>query len=268
MTKQRLVPKQGKDVDLKDYDPDYTGDYDKEKAKEETERLHGRLYELQEMLYAQSQKALLIILQAMDAGGKDSTIKSVFEGINPQGVYVISFKSPTPEEVSHDFLWRVHKHVPPKGLIAIFNRSHYEDTLIVRVNELVPQKVWEGHYDHINNFEKLLSDANTRILKFYLHISKEEQKQRFEERLADPTKHWKWRTGDLETRAKWDVYMKAYEATLTRCNTDYAPWHIVPSNHKWYRNLVITQAIVEAMESMKLAYPPAEEGLDKVVIPD
>lgn len=268
MTKQRIIPKQGKEVDLKEYDPNYTDDYDKDTAKEETERLNGRLYDLQEMLYAQSQKALLIILQAMDAGGKDSTIKSVFEGINPQGVYVISFKSPTPEEVSHDFIWRVHKHVPPKGYIAIFNRSHYEDTLIVRVNELVPQKVWEGHYDHINNFEKLLSDANTRILKFFLHISKDEQKRRFEERLAQPEKHWKWHTSDLETRAKWDAYMEAYEATLTRCNTDYAPWHIVPANHKWYRNLVITQAIVETMEDMKLAYPPAEEGLDKVVIPD
>jgi PPK2 family polyphosphate:nucleotide phosphotransferase len=220
------------------------------------------------MLYAQGKYALLIVLQAMDAGGKDSTIKKVFEGINPQGVYVASFKVPTEEELAHDFLWRIHQRAPRKGFIGIFNRSHYEDVLVTRVNKLITPEECERRYDQINAFERLLSDTGTRILKFYLHISKEEQKQRFEDRLKKPDKHWKFAKGDLPARKKWDKYMEAYGEALSRCNTDYAPWFIVPANKKWYRDVVITRAIVETMESMGLAYPEPEDGLNKVKIPD
>lgn len=268
MAKQVLHPKPGGIVRLAEYDPDYTGDYDKETARKEVKVLQDRLRDLQEMLYAQGKYSLLIVLQAMDAGGKDSTIRSVFEGINPQGVRVTSFKAPTPEELSHDFLWRIHQHTPEKGYIGIFNRSHYEDVLIVRVNELVSRDVWQKRYDHINHFEQLLADSGTRILKFYLHISKDEQKERFQDRLDKPDKHWKFSKGDLPVRERWNDYMAAYEDVLTRCNTDDAPWYIVPANRKWYRNLAIMWTIVNTLENMNLAYPPPEEGLDEVVIPD
>ncbi len=268
MPKQNLTPKPGASVNLKDYDPGYRGGMDKDTALKEVERLQGRMRELQEMLYAQGRQSLLIVLQAMDAGGKDGTIKKVFDGVNPQGVHVTSFKAPTKEELAHDFLWRIHQHTPPKGYIGIFNRSHYEDVLIVRVANLAPPKVWKKRYGHINHFERLLTDSNTRILKFFLHISKEEQKERFQERLDRPDKNWKFSKGDLGVRQQWDDYMEAYEAALTRCNTDYAPWHIVPANRKWYRNWVIAKVIVDTLESMELAYPPPEKGLDKVVIPD
>lgn len=268
MAQQPLVPKPGSPVKLHDFDPEYRGDLNKKEARETEAQLEARLAELQEMLYAQGKYSLLIVLQAMDAGGKDGTIKHVFDSVNPQGVRVVSFKAPTAEELSHDFLWRVHQHTPPKGYIGIFNRSHYEDVLVVRVNSLVPAEVWQERYDHINHFERLLADSGTRILKFFLHISKDEQKERFEERLARPDKHWKFSTGDLPVREQWDDYMDAYEAVLTRCNTDYAPWHIVPSNKKWYRNFIISKTIVETLESMNLAYPDPEPGLDKVVIPD
>jgi PPK2 family polyphosphate:nucleotide phosphotransferase len=268
MAKQLLVPSPGSKVRLKDYDPNYHEDYDKKSAIKETDRLQEQMQELQEMLYAQGTQALLIVLQAMDAGGKDGTIKKVFEGINPQGVHVTSFKAPTLEELSHDFLWRIHQHTPPKGFIGIFNRSHYEDVLVVRVNKLAPRDQWQPRYQHINHFERLLSDSGTRILKFYLHISKEEQKERLQARLDTPDKRWKFAIGDLPVRERWDDYMEAYEAVLTRCNTDYAPWFIVPANYKWYRDLVVARAIVETMEAMNLAYPPPEGNLDKVVIPD
>jgi PPK2 family polyphosphate:nucleotide phosphotransferase len=267
-SKQLIVPQAGNKVHLKDHDPDYHENYDKKSAIKETDRLQERMQEFQEMLYAQSTQALLIVLQAMDAGGKDGTIKKVFEGMNPLGVRVTNFKAPTPEELSHDFLWRVHQNTPPKGYIGIFNRSHYEDVLIVRVNNLVPRNVWQARYQHINHFERLLADSGTRILKFYLHISKDEQKARLQSRLDTPEKRWKFAIGDLPVRERWDDYMDAYEAVLTRCNTDFAPWHIVPANHKWYRDLVVTRAIVQAMEAMNLAYPPPEAELDKVVIPD
>jgi PPK2 family polyphosphate:nucleotide phosphotransferase len=192
----------------------------------------------------------------------------VFEGVNPQGVRVTSFKAPTAEELAHDFLWRVHQHTPPKGYIGIFNRRHYEDVLIVRVNNLAPKATIAKRYDHINNFEHYLADSGTRILKFFLHISKEEQKERFQERLDNPDKLWKFSMGDLPVREHWDDYMVAYEAALSKCNTEYAPWHIVPANRKWYRNLVITKAIVNTLEAMNPQYPAPETGLDQVVIPD
>lgn len=264
----RLVPKPGSKVRLADYDPDDRGGLKKREAMEQMVELRERLRHLQELLYAQGEHALLIVLQAMDAGGKDGTIRHVFTGVNPQGVRVASFKVPTAEELSHDFLWRIHKQVPARGYIGIFNRSHYEDVLIVRVNGLAPKEVWQARYDHINHFEKLLAASNTHILKFYLHIDRAEQKRRFEKRLARPDKHWKFSAADLKVRTRWDDYMEAYEDVLARCNTSYAPWYVVPANRTWYRNYVITKAIVEKLESMPLAYPPAEEGLDKIVIPD
>jgi PPK2 family polyphosphate:nucleotide phosphotransferase len=228
----KFAPKPGKKIHLKDYDPDFHGDFVKETAVAETFHLQQKLADLQEKLYAQASQSLLLVLQAMDTGGKDGTIKKVFEGINPQGVRVTAFKAPTANELAQDFLWRVHPHVPPKGYIGIFNRSHYEDVLVVRVNNLVPKKAWEKRYDHINNFERLLADSGTRILKFYLHISKDEQKKRLQSRLDHPDKNWKFATGDLPVRQQWDAYMEAYEAALTRCNSQEEPTNILTANRK------------------------------------
>jgi PPK2 family polyphosphate:nucleotide phosphotransferase len=219
-------------------------------------------------LYAEAQRSVLIVIQAMDTGGKDGLIKHVFRGLNPAGVAVTSFKRPSEEELAHDFLWRIHQNAPRKGMIGVFNRSHYEDVLVVRVHELVAKSVWKKRYDQINEFEELISESGTTILKFFLHISKDEQKRRLEDRLQEPHKHWKFNVGDLEERKLWDDYMKAYEAALSKCNNEYAPWHIVPANHKWYRNYVVTKALVEAMDGMELKYPPAAEGLESIVIPD
>jgi len=265
--KQSIQIPDGEKIRLKDFDPDYTGKYaDKDEAKAETEKNIERLAELQEVLYAEGKHALLIILQAMDAAGKDGTIKQVMSGVNPQGCIVTSFKAPTPLELAHDFLWRVHQHAPPKGYLGIFNRSHYEEVLIVRVHNLVPEKVWRERYEHINNFEKLLADNGVAILKFFLHISKDEQKERLEKRLADKSKNWKFNPGDLKERDLWDNYMEAYEDAINKCNTPWAPWHVVPANKKWYRNLVISECIVEALESLDLKYPPAPEGIEQMVI--
>jgi PPK2 family polyphosphate:nucleotide phosphotransferase len=268
MPEQVIRPKAFSKVKLAKFDPDYTGDMEKEATKAETEKLKTRLDDLQEILYAQGKYSLLVVLQAMDGGGKDSTIEDVFSGINPQGFRIANFKAPTPEELSHDFLWRIHKHVPPKGYIGIFNRSHYEDVLVARVANLVPKAIWQSRYEHINHFERLLADSGVAILKFYLHISKEEQKERFQSRLDDPKKHWKFSRGDLPVREMWDEYMKAYEDAISNCNSEYAPWHVIPANRKWVRNYFITKALVEALEALPLEYPPSEEGLEDVVIPD
>jgi len=265
---QRLVPEPLSRVLLRDYSPDYTANLNKDSADALEDELEDRMKDLQEMLYAQGKYALLIVLQAMDAGGKDSTIKKVFDNVNPQGVNVTSFKVPTQEELARDFLWRIHNRVPRKGMIGIFNRSHYEDVLVVRINNLVPESVWKQRYDQINQFEKLLSDTGTRILKFYLHISKEEQRSRFQDRLDRPDKHWKFSKGDLAVREQWDDYMSAYEDVLTYCNTEYAPWHIVPANRKWYRDYIITKTIVDTLKQMDLSYPAPEEGLSEIIIPD
>lgn len=265
---QPLVPKPMTRISLKDFDPGYRGKYRKAQAKAEEQVLEERLERLQEMLYADGRYALLVVFQAMDAGGKDGAIRKVFDAVNPQGVRVTSFKQPTPIELAHDYLWRIHQQVPQKGFIGVFNRSHYEDVLIVRVNQLVDESVWKRRYDEINAFEKLLADSGTRILKFFLHISKDEQKKRFEERLSNPEKHWKFSKADLSVREKWDDYMRAYEDAISLCNTSYAPWHIVPANAKWYRDLIITKTIVDTLEGMGLRYPEAEPDLDQVVIPD
>ncbi len=256
-------------VNMADHDPDDIGGFrDRDDAEEELEANVERLKDLQNVLYAEGKHALLFVLQAMDAGGKDGTIRHVMGGLNPQGVHVASFKVPTSRELAHDFLWRIHQHTPGRGEISIFNRSHYEDVLVVRVHSLVPESVWRPRYDHINAFERLLSDSGVTIRKFFLHISKEEQKERFEKRLLNPRKNWKFSRGDLRERALWPDYISAYEEALSRCSTKDAPWYVIPANHKWYRNLVISRVLVEAMESLDMHYPPGEPDLDQVVIPD
>ena len=208
----------------------------------------------------------------MDTGGKDGTIKHVFSGVNPQGCRISSFKAPNPEERNHDFLWRYHKSAPAVGRIGIFNRSHYEDVLVVRVKNLAPEEVWRPRFELINNFEYNLTRNNISVLKFYLHISKDEQKRRLESRLADPEKRWKFSSNDIKERAYWDAYWDAYqeafEDAISETSTEYAPWYVVPANKKWYRNLVIARAIADTLEEMDPRFPPAEEGLQNVTIPD
>ncbi len=208
----------------------------------------------------------LIVLQAMDTGGKDGTIRHVFEGVNPQGVKVTSFKAPTSEELDHDYLWRVHRLMPGMGEIMIFNRSHYEDVLVVRVHELVPADVWRRRYDQINHFERMLGEEGTTILKFYLNIDQDEQKQRLQARLDDPDKRWKFNVGDLQERQLWSKYIKAYEDVLSKTSTEWAPWYIVPANHKWYRNLVVATTIVETLQSLKMKYPTPQVDLNEIII--
>jgi PPK2 family polyphosphate:nucleotide phosphotransferase len=268
MTQPLVVPA-GSQVRLSGYDPGETGAYrSKSAAKGDRKHYVARLQDLQEVLWAEGKHALLIILQAMDAGGKDGTIKHVFRGVNPQGCQVTSFKVPTKEELDHDYLWRIHKAVPGRGQIGIFNRSHYEDVLVVRVDNLVPEEVWRQRYEQINYFEKHLADTGTTILKFYLHISREEQKERFEARLNDPTKGWKFSTDDVEKRRRWDDYMQAYEEALSRCSTPWAPWYVIPADHKWYRNLLVSQIIVQALEKLDMRYPPLQEDPAEINIPD
>jgi len=263
-----LVPP-GAKVKLADYDPDFKGVCeDKDKAKKLLKRNLERLQELQDVLWAEDKHAILIVFQAMDGGGKDGTIKAVMRGVNPQGCQVSSFKVPTKEELAHDYLWRVHKVTPQRGYIGIFNRSHYEDVLVVRVHNMVPKEVWQQRYEQINQFEKLLADTGTTIIKFFLHISKAEQKQRFEERLQNPAKSWKFSAGDVEERAYWDDYMRAYEEALSRCSTPWAPWYVIPANRNWYRNLVVSQTIIDTLEGLNLQYPPPLPDADKYVVPD
>jgi PPK2 family polyphosphate:nucleotide phosphotransferase len=207
------------------------------------------------------------VFQALDAGGKDGTTRAVFEGVNPQGVHVTSFKAPTREELAHDFLWRVHRSVPAAGMIGVFNRSHYEDVLVVRVEELVPEAVWRPRFEQINQFERLLADTGTTILKFYLHISPEKQKEGFEERLTDPKKHWKFSVEDLKKREDWDAYWEAYNEMLARCTTDWAPWYVVPGDQNWYRNLVVAGAIVATMRQLDPQYPHPDIDLASIKIP-
>ncbi len=241
---------------------------DRDKAEKEFKKLREEFADLQPKLYAEGKQKLLIVFQAMDAGGKDGTIRSITKGVNPQGVNVVSFKAPSKRELAHDFLWRVHHEVPGAGHITIFNRSHYEDVLVVRVENLAPQQVWEQRYDQINQFEKYLTDTGTRIVKFYLHIDKDEQRQRFQERLDAPEKHWKFSKLDLEKRKHWDQYMDAFDAVLERCNTKHAPWYVIPANQNWYRDLAVSRVIVQTLREMDCQYPEPEAGLENVVIVD
>lgn len=238
----------GKTVSLADHDPENTFGFTKEQAGDRLKELSKQLGDLQETLYAARQNGVLIILQGMDTSGKDGTIKRVMSEVNPLGCRVESFKVPTEEELSHDFLWRVHKRVPPSGMMTIFNRSHYEDVLVVRVHGLVADEVWGKRYDHITNFERLLADSNIIVLKFFLHISLEEQEKRLGDREEETEKAWKLSAGDWKERKHWGEYMRAYEDALTRTATDHAPWHIIPANKKWFRNLAVAEAIVETLK--------------------
>ncbi len=264
MDTYRVEP--GTRLRLEEVDPADTMGIDKAAAKTETKALNRRLEALQELLYAEGRHKVLIVLQAMDAAGKDGTIRHVFDRVNPQGVKVASFKKPTPQELAHDYLWRVHRHTPGTGEIAIFNRSHYEDVLIVRVLGLVPEERWSQRYEHIRGFEQLLADEGTTIVKFYLHISKDEQRARLQARLDDPSKHWKFDIGDLAQRKRWDDYMAAYEQALSETSTPSAPWYVIPAEHKWFRNLAISRILVSTLEGLNMAYPEQTEDLSGVVV--
>ena len=266
MTRYRVKPDTR--IDLTEWDPDDRSAFkgSKKDAGSVLRELNRRLEALQELLYAEHRHKVLCVLQAMDSGGKDGTIRHVFEGVNPQGVKVASFKVPTQEELDRDYLWRIHKRVPGKGEIVIFNRSHYEDVLVVRVHNLVPPRIWKRRFDQINDFERLLAQEGTTILKFYLHIDLDEQKKRFQARLDQPDKQWKFSLGDLEERKLWPKYMRAYEDVLSKTSTKSAPWYIVPANRKWYRNLVVASILTDTLEKLKMSYPPIEEDLSRVVI--
>lgn len=255
-TKQYRV-KPGQQINLKDFDPAETGEFEGGKAEglQAIGELTRKLEPLQELLYAGHAHKVLIVLQAIDTGGKDGTIRRVFEGVNPQGVKVASFKAPTAPETDHDYLLRVHQQVPAKGEMVIFNRSHYEDALIVRVHEMVAPEVWKARYQQINDFEGMLAAEGTTILKFFLHISPEEQKKRLLARLKDETKQWKYNPADVKERQLWKKYVQAYEDVLSRTSTDYAPWYVVPSDRKWYRDWLVATTIVETLRSLKMKYP-------------
>ncbi len=258
-------------LDLSELDPGDTPFWDADHKKEGRERLlelNDRLEELQELLWANGQERVLVILQAMDAGGKDGTIRHVFDGVNPSGVRVASFKRPSSRELAHDYLWRVHMEVPGDGELTIFNRSHYEDVLVVRVEGLVPEKRWEKRYDHIVAFEQMLADEGTTIVKLFLHISKAEQRERLQARLDEPDKNWKFDPGDLDTRVKWDDYQEAFQDALSRTSTDSAPWYVIPADRKWYRNLAISEILIQTLEALDMSYPAPAEGLDEITIPD
>ncbi len=253
----------GKKTSLIDFDPDDTKlwDSDKKEAKKTTKNFRKELINFQRLLYAEQKHKVLIVLQAMDGGGKDGTIRSIFDGVNPQGVCVASFKVPTPEEIGHDYLWRIHKQTPKNGEIVIFNRSHYEDVLVVRVHQLVSEKIWQKRYQQIQNFEKTLTDEGTTILKFFLHISKDEQKERFYERIEIPEKQWKFNPKDIDERKLWDDYMQAYEDALTKTSTVHAPWYVIPANRNWYRDYVIIEIITETLKKLKMTYPQPVENI-------
>jgi PPK2 family polyphosphate:nucleotide phosphotransferase len=249
------IPTSGKELGLK-----------RKSAKADFKQLRKELIELQRRHYAANRDKLLVVFQAMDAGGKDGTIRRVFQGVNPQGVQVTSFKVPSKRELAHDFLWRVHQAVPAKGMIGVFNRSHYEDVLVVRVHHIVPESTWRPRYEQINNFEKMLAETGTVILKFYLHISNEEQRERFQERIDIPEKNWKFSFEDLEKRKLWPDYMVAYEEMLSRTTTAWAPWHVIPADQNWYRNLAVTRAIVSALRDLAPQYPEVEQDLTGVTL--
>lgn len=241
---------------LSDHDPDATLGWDKASAVKETDALDDRLFALQDKMWAEAKRSVLVVLQGIDASGKDGTIRRVMTAFNPQGCVVTSFKVPTAEEAAHDFLWRIHKHTPGKGEIAIFNRSHYEQVLVVRVHDLEPKSVWSRHYEHIKNFEQLLTDSGTTIVKFFLHISKDEQRQRFQERYDMQRKRWKFSMADLEERKLWDKYMGAYEDAIATTSTKNAPWYVIPANRNWMRNLAVSSILAETIADLKPAYPP------------
>ncbi|HEX9348171.1 MAG TPA: polyphosphate kinase 2 family protein [Gemmatimonadales bacterium] len=264
---RRLRVKPGAKVDLADIDPAGTHGFEKGRDLEAALAKNiARIDELQYLMYAEHRRALLVVLQGIDASGKDGTIRHVMTGFNPQGCRVTPFKAPTPEELAHDFLWRIHHAVPGKGDVAIFNRSHYEDVLVVRVHELVPAPVWKRRYDQINDFERYLAENDVVIVKFFLHISKDEQKRRLERRLEDSTRQWKVALSDFEERKRWKDYQRAYEDAITRCNTQEAPWYVVPADKKWFRNLAVSQVLVETLEALDMHFPKPTVDLSRVKV--
>jgi PPK2 family polyphosphate:nucleotide phosphotransferase len=253
----------GERVSLADIDPTDTASYtDPDEARDELASLVEQIAELQARLYAEEERALLVVLQGIDAAGKDSTVAHVFRGTNPQGVRVFAFKEPSNEELAHDFLWRYHLHTPAYGMIHVFNRSHYEDVLVVRVKGLVEEERWRPRYESINDFERMLDRERTTILKFFLHISKDAQLERFQERLEREDKHYKFSANDVRERRNWDAYQRAYEDALNATSTEWAPWHVIPSDHKWFRNLAVARIVAATLSEMNPVWPPPEEDLE------
>jgi PPK2 family polyphosphate:nucleotide phosphotransferase len=256
----------GRDLDLGDHDPGETFGWEKEQAQAAVKEEVEAVAELQTRLFAESERALLVVLQAMDAGGKDGLIRTVLTGINPAGVRVTSFGVPSDTELAHDYLWRIHPACPARGQIGVFNRSHYEDVLVVRVKELVPEERWRRRYEHIRTFERLLVDEGTAIVKLFVNISKEEQRERFQDRVDSPDERWKFRLGDLDDRARWPQYMAAYQEALAETSTDDAPWYVVPGDRKWVRNLAAAHILRDAFEQLDPRYPAPEDGTEGLVI--
>jgi PPK2 family polyphosphate:nucleotide phosphotransferase len=261
MDRYRIEP--GQSVQLDRWDPRDLSAFPagKPQGRAAAKKRTKALARLQQLLYADGRHSLLVVLQALDTGGKDSTIRRVFRGVNPAGLRVTPFKEPTQVELNHDFLWRVHPHAPGRGEIAVFNRSHYEDVLAVRVRELAPEERWRRRYDHITAFERMLTDEGSTVVKFYLHISREEQRSRLQARIDDPTKRWKFAAGDLEERRRWDRYLEAYEEAISRTSTEFAPWYVVPADRKWYRDLVVATVLVEILEGLGLQHPQPPEDI-------
>lgn len=256
----------GSKVDLSKIDAGFKDQHETHQdALAEIEAHNQKLQDLQYLMYAEGKQSLLIVLQGRDAAGKDGTINHVLGAMNPQGCSVTGFKVPSKEEAAHDFLWRYHQHTPGKGQVAIFNRSHYEDVLVQRVHEMVPRSVWSKRYAHINDFEHMLADNGTQILKFYLHIDSDEQLRRFKQRIEDPARHWKISEGDYAERPFWDAYTRAFEDALSQCSTEQAPWFVIPSNHKWFRNLAISKIVVETLESLKMSFPAPSVDMAEIL---
>ena len=257
--REKLRVRPGSRVRLADLDPGATHGFDKASAEPVVERKMTELASLQDRMWAESKHSVLVVLQGIDAAGKDGTINKVMEAFNPQGCVVSSFKVPTAEELGHDFLWRIHTRTPRKGEIGIFNRSHYEDVLVVRVHKLAPKSVWSRRYDEINDFERTLTAGGTTIVKFFLSIDRDEQRARFQARYDDPTKRWKFSMGDLEERKLWDDYQAAFDDMLSKTSTDWAPWYVIPANHKWFRDLAVATILADTMTRLRPAYPePAD----------
>jgi PPK2 family polyphosphate:nucleotide phosphotransferase len=261
----RLRVKPGEKVRLKHFDPEDTHVFDdRDEAEKMLAKHTARLNELQYLLSAEARHAVLIVLQGLDTAGKDGTIRHVMTGLNPQGCKVTPFKVPTPEEAAHDFLWRIHKAVPARGEVGIFNRSHYEDVLVVRVRNLAPKAVWSRRYKDINDFERILTDSGVTIIKFFLHISKSEQADRLQARMADPDKNWKLSEADFDDRPHWREYTQAYEAALSECSTDRAPWYVIPSNKKWFRNLAVSDILIHTLEGLDMKFPKPTVDVSKM----
>ncbi len=259
---KRHLIRPGESPHLAEIDPAGTGDWTKKAARKRLKDVKKELQSLYELLLAERKHGVLVVLQGMDASGKDGVIKHVADAFNHLACYATAFKVPTKVELAHDFLWRVHAVTPGRGEVALFNRSHYEDVLVQRVDNIVPESVWSKRYDAINHFEQLLVDNGILVLKFMLHISLEEQAERMDSRLAAQEKRWKFRVGDLDTRSKWDQYMEAYDDALHRCSTSYAPWYVIPADKKWYRNLAIAEILLAKMRGLEMSWPPVEEAAE------